>query len=31
MEHNLDFEQVKKSQFDNLNNYESKLSLGIEN
>ena len=31
MEHNLDFEQVKNQWFDDLNNYESKLSLGIEN
>ena len=31
MEHKLDFEQVKNQRFDNLNNYESKLSLGIEN
>ena len=31
MEHNLDFEQVKNQRFDNLDNYESKLSLGIEN
>ena len=31
MEHKLDFEQVKNQWFDNLDNYESKLSLGIEN
>ena len=31
MEHKLDFEQVKNQWFDDLNNYESKLSLGIEN
>ena len=30
MEHKLDFEQVKNQWFDNLDNYESKLSLGIE-
>ena len=31
MEHKLDFEQVKNQWFDDLDNYESKLSLGIEN
>ena len=31
MEHKLDFEQVKNQRFDDLDNYESKLSLGIEN
>ncbi len=31
MEHKLDFEQVKNQWFNDLDNYESKLSLGIEN
>ncbi len=31
VEHKLDFEQVKNQWFDVLDNYESKLSLGIEN
>ena len=31
MEHKLDFEQVKNQRFDNFDNYETKLSLGIEN
>jgi hypothetical protein len=31
LEHKLDFEQVKSQWLDDLDNYESKLSLGIEN
>jgi hypothetical protein len=31
LEHKLDFEQMKSQWLDDLDNYESKLSLGIEN